>query len=389
MSSSTRTWMLYGRPVTCRLRTASLWYRRPTPRCAGSCSRSSRGRTVPAGCSCYVSGRESCGILRTLAFVGERASGPLPRRHDLPPRGHPGGRSGAEPSGARRRGIAALTDVLARLAGKDPDLSVQIASMREAREQWQREGNFTVLIPRRGPATRGRPNESARLALRRSRGQQLPWLDVEGGCNLGNPIERRAGRRLEHGEDLGTRYPAKSARAVRATPFRFAADRTLRATSVRNSRGSTAPTVGAVRNHGIRYPGLSRGPEARMGSNYWWAFVAAAVVGCGGVAEAPPTTASPTTGADYLRCTRGQLDACDPATRAAAEQQLERRKLVDAQTARLRCLQGVIDSCDPATRLVMEQQLRATEPNPSASGPAETLLSGGARSVRSNDTRDV
>ena len=49
--------------------------------------------------------------------------------------------------------------------------------------------------------------------------------------------------------------PAKSASAVRATPFRFAAERTLRATSVRNSRGSTLGTVGAVRHHGIRYPG--------------------------------------------------------------------------------------------------------------------------------------
>jgi hypothetical protein len=59
--------------------------------------------------------------------------------------------------------------------------------------------------------------------------------------------------------------PAKSARAVSATPLRFAAERTLRATSVRNSRGSTLPTVGAVRHHGIRYPGLSKGQAAAAG----------------------------------------------------------------------------------------------------------------------------
>jgi hypothetical protein len=94
-----------------------------------------------------------------------------------------------------------------------------------------------------------------------------------------------------------------------------------------------------------------------MGRNYWWAFVAAAVVGCGGAVEASTASRTGTTSVDYVRCTQGQLDACDPATRAAAEQQLERRKQVDAQTARIRCLQGELDSCDPATRSVMEQRL--------------------------------
>ena len=130
--------MLYGRPVTCRLRTASLWYRRPTPRCAGSCSRSSRGRTVPAGCSCYVSGRESCGFLRTLAFVENgrpvRSRGDTIYLREVTPEGEV-----VQSLRELDAEIAALTDVLARLAGKDPDLSVQIASMREAREQWQRE----------------------------------------------------------------------------------------------------------------------------------------------------------------------------------------------------------------------------------------------------------
>jgi hypothetical protein len=50
--------------------------------------------------------------------------------------------------------------------------------------------------------------------------------------------------------------PAKSARAVKATPFRFDAKRTFRATSARNSRGSTTRTVERLRHHGIRYPGL-------------------------------------------------------------------------------------------------------------------------------------
>jgi hypothetical protein len=51
--------------------------------------------------------------------------------------------------------------------------------------------------------------------------------------------------------------PAKSARAVRATGFRFAAARTFRATSRRSSCASTASTVEGVRHHGIRYPGLA------------------------------------------------------------------------------------------------------------------------------------
>jgi hypothetical protein len=56
--------------------------------------------------------------------------------------------------------------------------------------------------------------------------------------------------------------PAKSARAVRATCFRFAVARTFLARRARSSRGSTPATVRAVRHHGIRYPGWSRGPRA-------------------------------------------------------------------------------------------------------------------------------
>jgi hypothetical protein len=58
--------------------------------------------------------------------------------------------------------------------------------------------------------------------------------------------------------------PAKSASAVRAIRLRFAVARTFRATSVRNSRGSTPPTLRGVRHHGMRYPGWSRGPRAAV-----------------------------------------------------------------------------------------------------------------------------
>jgi len=94
--------------------------------------------------------------------------------------------------------------------------------------------------------------------------------------------------------------PAKSASAVRATPFRFAAERTLRATSVRNSRGSTLRTLRAVRDYGIRYPGLiyARRGEA-MGSVRGTTIVvslftlagATAVFGREAAADPPPDCA--------------------------------------------------------------------------------------------------
>jgi hypothetical protein len=71
--------------------------------------------------------------------------------------------------------------------------------------------------------------------------------------------------------------PAKSARAVRATRFRFAVARTFLARRARSSRGSTRATVRAVRHHGIRYPGLSRGPRAaataRSVTGRWFRWV--------------------------------------------------------------------------------------------------------------------
>jgi hypothetical protein len=87
--------------------------------------------------------------------------------------------------------------------------------------------------------------------------------------------------------------PAKSARAVKATPFRFDAKRTFRATSARKSRGSTLRTVGRLRHRGIRYPGLFYAPEARMGRFnrplYFLALTAVGPFGCSS-SPSPPAT---------------------------------------------------------------------------------------------------
>ncbi len=53
--------------------------------------------------------------------------------------------------------IEALTYLRARLAGNDPDLAVQIASMREAREQWQRESAAAGTRSAQGTGTVGAP----------------------------------------------------------------------------------------------------------------------------------------------------------------------------------------------------------------------------------------
>jgi hypothetical protein len=48
--------------------------------------------------------------------------------------------------------------------------------------------------------------DSARVTLGRSRREQLPWLDVEGARNLGDPVNRSAARAAKDVEHLGAGY---------------------------------------------------------------------------------------------------------------------------------------------------------------------------------------
>jgi hypothetical protein len=65
----------------------------------------------------------------------------------------------------------------------------------------------------------GARRESAALSLRGSRGEQLPWLDVEGRSDLCDPIERWACGRLEHCEDLRARHTRKVSEGGQSDPF--------------------------------------------------------------------------------------------------------------------------------------------------------------------------
>jgi hypothetical protein len=95
-------------------------------------------------------------ILRTLAFVENgrpvRSRGDTIYLREVPPDGEL-----VQSLRELDAEIEALTYLRARLARNDPDLAVQIASMREAREQWQRESAAAGTRSAQGAGNEGAP----------------------------------------------------------------------------------------------------------------------------------------------------------------------------------------------------------------------------------------